>query len=209
MATLASTAKNEEEWGIAGLVHDFDWEICPTPEEHPMFGAGLLREAGFPEHVVRAVLTHGDHTGLTRDSLMEKTLFAVDELSGFIRAVALVRPGKSLDDLKPRSVRKKFKDKRFAKDVIREDITNGAAEMGLDLNEHIAFVIESLKPVRSSFGVGRNAANLDRLSLVVGIQRGSKSIASVRRRGYVPGAGARGGPSAEAGSDISTVSPTR
>ena len=87
--------ENEEEWGIAGLVHDFDWEICPTPEEHPMFGANLLREAGFPEHIVRAVLTHGDHTGLTRDSLMEKTLFAVDELSGFIRAVALVRPGKS------------------------------------------------------------------------------------------------------------------
>ena len=118
-----------------------------------MFGAGLLREAGFPEHVVRAVLTHGDHTGLTRDSLMEKTLFAVDELSGFIRAVALVRPGKSLDDLKPRSVRKKFKDKRFAKEVIREDIINGAAEMGLDLNEHIAFVIESLKPVAPRLGL--------------------------------------------------------
>lgn len=149
--------EDEEEWGIAGLVHDFDWEICPTPEEHPMFGAGLLREAGFPEHIVRAVLTHGDHTGLTRDSLMEKTLFAVDELSGFIRAVALVRPGKSLDDLKPRSVRKKFKDKRFAKDVIREDIINGAAEMELDLNEHIAFVIESLKPVAGRLGLHSEA----------------------------------------------------
>ena len=118
-----------------------------------MFGANLLREAGFPEHIVRAVLTHGDHTGLTRDSLMEKTLFAVDELSGFIRAVALVRPGKSLEGLKPRSVRKKFKDKRFAKDVIREDIINGAEDMELDLNEHIAFVIESLKPVAPRLGL--------------------------------------------------------
>ena len=202
--------ENEEEWGVAGLVHDFDWEICPTPEEHPMFGAGLLREAGFPEHIVRAVLTHGDHTGLTRDSLMEKTLFAVDELSGFIRAVALVRPGKSLDDLKPRSVRKKFKDKRFAKEVIREDIINGAAEMGLDLNEHIAFVIESLKPVAPRLGSGRNAAILDFGVTVVGVQQ----RAEVHYVGAVegvtaPGAGACGGPSAAAGSDTSTVSPTR
>ena len=139
--------ENEEEWGIAGLVHDFDWEICPTPEEHPMFGANLLREAGFPEHIVRAVLTHGDHTGLTRDSLMEKTLFAVDELSGFIRAVTLVRPSKSLEDLQTRSVKKKMKDKAFAREIRREDIVKGAEEMGVDLDEHIAFVVQGLKPV--------------------------------------------------------------
>ncbi len=145
--------EDEEEWGIAGLVHDFDWEIAPTPEEHPMFGAKLLREEGFPEHIVRAVLTHGDHTGIPRESLMEKTLFAVDELSGFIRAVALVRPGKSLEGLVPKSVRKKFKDKGFARDVVRADIINGAAAMDLDLNQHISFVIESLKPIASELGL--------------------------------------------------------
>ena len=145
--------EDEESWGIAGLVHDFDWEITPSPEEHPMYGANLLREAGFPEYIVRAVLTHGDHTGIPRESLMEKTLFAVDELSGFIRAVALVRPSKSLDDVRPKSVLKKFKDKGFAKDVIREDIINGAAALNLDLNEHIGFVIDSLKPVASKLGL--------------------------------------------------------
>ncbi len=151
--------EDEEEWGIAGLVHDFDWEIVPTPEEHPMYGAGLLREAGFPERVVRAALSHGDHTGIARESLMEKTLFAVDELSGFIRAVALVRPDKSLDNLAPKSVRKKFKDKGFARDVIRDDIINGAQQMDLDLNEHIAFVIESLKPVAARLGLSATASD--------------------------------------------------
>ncbi len=149
--------EDEEEWGIAGLVHDFDWEIAPSPEEHPMYGANLLREEGFPEYIVRAVLTHGDHTGIPRESRMEKTLYAVDELSGFIRAVALVRPSKSLDDVAPKSVRKKFKDKGFARDVVREDIIKGAQEMGLDLDEHIAFVTESLKPVAAELGLSTAA----------------------------------------------------
>ena len=151
---------DEEQWGIAGLLHDFDWEICPTPEDHPTFGANILRERGVPDDIVRAVLSHGDHTGMERESLMEKTLFAVDELSGFVRAVALVRPGKSLDDLKPKSVKKKMKDKAFARDIHREDITKGAAEMGVDLDEHIAFVTESLKPVAEEIGLNAGAPEL-------------------------------------------------
>ena len=97
--------EDEDRWGIAGLLHDFDWEICPTPEDHPVYGAEILREHGYPEDIIRAVLTHGDHTDIPRESLMEHTLYAVDELSGFIRAVALVRPSKSLDDVTPRSVK--------------------------------------------------------------------------------------------------------
>ena len=106
-----------------------------------------MRDHGYPEEMVRAVLTHGEHTGIPRESLMEHTLFAVDELSGFIRAVALVRPSKSLDDVTPRSVRKKMKDKAFARDVNRDDIVRGAEELGVDLDEHISFIVESMKPI--------------------------------------------------------------
>ncbi len=149
--------EDEEVWGIAGLLHDFDWETVPTPEEHPMYGANILRERGYPESIVRAVLTHGDHTGIQRETLMERTVFAVDELSGFIRAVTLVRPSKSLDDVTPRSVVKKMKDKAFAKDVNRDDIVKGAEELGLDLDEHITFIIESLKPVAADLGLNSGA----------------------------------------------------
>ena len=139
--------EDEERWAIAGLLHDFDWEICPTPQDHPIYGSEILRENGYPEDIIRAVLTHGDHTGIPRESLMEHTLFAVDELSGFIRAVALVRPSKSLDDVTPRSVKRKLRDKNFAKDVNRADILRGAEELGIDLDQHISFVVESMKPV--------------------------------------------------------------
>jgi putative nucleotidyltransferase with HDIG domain len=145
--------EDEEEWGIAGLLHDFDWEIVPTPEEHPMYGANILRERGYPDHIVRAVLTHGDHTGIQRESLMERTVFAVDELSGFIRAVTLVRPNKSLDEVTPRSVKRKMKDKAFARDVNREDIIKGAQELDVELDEHISFVIDSLKPIAEDLGL--------------------------------------------------------
>ncbi len=145
--------EDEERWAIAGLLHDFDWEICPTPESHPTYGAEILREAGYPEDIVRAVLTHGEHTGIPRESLMEHTLFAVDELSGFVRAVALVRPSKSLDEVTPRSVRRKMKDKAFAKDVNRDDIMKGVAELGIELDDHIAFVVESMKPVSVRIGL--------------------------------------------------------
>ena len=145
--------EDEEKWGIVGLLHDFDWEVCPSPEDHPTYGANILRERGFPEEIVRAILSHGDHTGLKRESLMEKTFFAVDELSGFIRAVALVRPSRSLDDVQPRSVKRKMKDKSFAREVRREDITNGAQELGVELDEHIAFVIQSMMPVAGELGL--------------------------------------------------------
>ena len=146
-------SEDEERWAIAGLLHDFDWEICPTPESHPTFGANILREHGYPEDIIRAVLTHGEHTGIPRESLMEHTLFAVDELSGFIRAVALVRPGKSLDDVSPRSVHRKLRDKNFAKDVNRDDIRKGAEELGVELDEHISFIAESMKPIAERIGL--------------------------------------------------------
>ena len=148
---------DEERWAIAGLLHDFDWEICPTPQDHPTYGAEILRHHGYPEDIVRAVLTHGEHTGIPRESQMEHTLFAVDELSGFIRAVALVRPSKTLDEVTPRSVRKKMKDKAFAKDVNRDDIQKGADELGVDLDEHIMFIVESMKPISEQIDLAPSA----------------------------------------------------
>ena len=140
-------------WGIAGLLHDFDWEICPTPTDHPVFGAKILEEQGYPEDIIRAVLTHGDHTEMKRESLMEHSLFAVDELSGFVRAVALVRPSKSLDDVTPTSVRRKMKDKGFAQAVSRDDLLRGAAELGIEFDDHVTFVIESMKPISEQIGL--------------------------------------------------------
>ena len=145
--------EDQDRWAIAGLLHDFDWEICPTPEDHPIYGSEILREHGYPEDIIRAVLTHGDHTGLERQSLMEHILFAVDELSGFIRAVTLVRPSKSLDDVTAGSVRRKMKDKNFAKDVNRDGIIKGAEDLGVDLDEHISFIVESMKPIAAQIGL--------------------------------------------------------
>ncbi|MDP3061665.1 MAG: HDIG domain-containing protein [Chloroflexota bacterium] len=145
--------EDEARWAIAGLLHDFDWDICPTPQSHPQFGADLLRQRGYPEDLVRAVLSHGDHTGIPRETRMEVALFAVDEMSGFVTAVALVRPSKSLSETEPRSVRKKMKDKGFAAKVSRDDLTKGAQELGVDFDEHIARVIAALKPVASELGL--------------------------------------------------------
>ena len=145
--------EDEGRWGLAGLLHDFDWESVPTPEDHPSYGARILEERGYPGDIIRAVMSHGDHTGVNRESLMEHAVFAVDELSGFIRAVALVRPSKSLDDVTPKSVRKKMKDKAFARDVNRDDIMMGAEELGVDLDEHIEFVTEALKAVAPELGL--------------------------------------------------------
>ncbi|MBI4201903.1 MAG: HDIG domain-containing protein [Chloroflexi bacterium] len=146
-------AGDEETWAIAGMLHDFDWDVCPSPDQHPHYGAAILRERGYPEEIVRAVLSHGNHTGVERESLMEKALFAVDELSGFVTAVALVRPSKSLSDTDAASVRRKMKDKRFAASVSREDILQGAQELGVDVDEHITFVIGALKPVAEQLGL--------------------------------------------------------
>ena len=145
--------EDEETWGVAGLLHDFDWEVCPTPESHPTFGAEILRARGFPEEIVRAVLSHGNHTGISRETTMEKALFACDELSGFVTAVALVRPTKSLSDTKVSSVKRKMKDKAFARSVSRDDMRQGAEELGVELDDLIAFVIDALKPVAPQLGL--------------------------------------------------------
>jgi putative nucleotidyltransferase with HDIG domain len=145
--------EDEELWGIVGLVHDFDYEKYPTAQDHPFKGAEILREKGWPEEIVRAVLSHAPYTGITRDSLMEKTLFAVDELTGLITAVALVRPSKNIRDVKIRSVKKKWKDKSFAAGVNRADIEEGAADLGSELSEHIAVVLEAMQGIADDLGL--------------------------------------------------------
>ena len=152
-AYATKQGEDQEIWGIAGMLHDFDWDICPSPEDHPQFGANILKEKGYPENIVRAVLSHGNHTGITRDTQMEKALFAVDELSGFITAVALVRPSKSLSDTDARAVRRKMKDKAFAKSVNRDDIIEGAKDLDIPLDELIELVVEALKPVANKLGL--------------------------------------------------------
>jgi putative nucleotidyltransferase with HDIG domain len=150
--------EDEEKWAVVGLLHDFDYEIHPTLDKHPQEGAKILRERGVPEEIIRAALSHAEHLNLSRDSMMEKTLYAVDELSGFIIAVALVRPSKSILDVEPSSVRKKMKDKAFARAVNREDIVKGAEGMGVDLNEHIAAVTEALKGIADELGLRGTAS---------------------------------------------------
>jgi len=145
--------EDEEKWSVVALLHDFDYEIHPTLDKHPQDGAAILRQRGLPEDVIRGVLSHADHLGLSRDSLMEKTLYAVDELSGFVIAVALVRPSKSILDVEASSVRKKMKDKAFARAVNREDIVQGAEALGVDLSEHIGEVIEALKGAAGELGL--------------------------------------------------------
>ena len=151
--------EDEDRWGIVGLLHDFDYERYPNHErsptdEHPSTGVKILRERGYPEDVCEAILGHGEHTGVPRTSLMAKTLYAVDELCGFLNACALVRPSRSLQDLKVKSVKKKLKDKGFARAVSRDEIRNGAEEAGLPFDEHVQFVIEALRPVEKTLGLG-------------------------------------------------------
>ncbi len=146
--------EDENRWGIVGLIHDFDYERYPSAEEHPYKGNQILEERGWPEDVRRAIMSHAEYTGVSRDSLLEKTLFACDELAGFITAVALVKPGKSLAEVDAKSVRKKMKDKAFARSVSRDDIINGAQQLGVELDEHIAFCIEALKPVARELELG-------------------------------------------------------
>lgn len=139
--------EEEEKWAVAGLLHDFDWEIHPTMEEHPQAGAPILREHGVPEEIVHAVLSHASHTGIPRETLMEKTLFACDELTGLITAVALVRPSRALYDLKVKSVKKKWKDKSFASGANREEMEQGAEELGIELWKHVSNVIAAMNEV--------------------------------------------------------------
>ncbi|MFQ5894507.1 MAG: HD domain-containing protein [Nitrospinota bacterium] len=145
--------EDEEEWGIAGLIHDFDYERNPSPDSHPYEGAKILRERGYPEEVVEAVLGHAEYTGVPRRTRMAQALFAVDELVGLITAVALVRPSKDVREVDVRSVRKKWKDKAFAKGVKREDIERGAAELGVPLEEHVEVVLSAMKEIAPQPGL--------------------------------------------------------
>ena len=145
--------EDEELWGVTGLLHDFDWEIHPTLEEHPQAGEPILRERNVPDVVIRAILSHADHTGVPRESQMEKALFACDEITGLITAVALVRPSRSLMDLKVKSVKKKWKDKSFAAGANRDEIAQGAEEFGIDLWEHTGNVIEAMRRVAPELGL--------------------------------------------------------
>jgi putative nucleotidyltransferase with HDIG domain len=145
--------EDEDKWGITGLLHDFDYEKYPTPAEHPFVGNKILEERGYPEDVRRAILSHADYSGVKRESRMEKTLYACDEIAGFITASALVKPNKSLAEVEAKSVRKKMKDKAFARSVNRDDIINGAADLGVDLEEHIAFCIEAMKGIAAELGL--------------------------------------------------------
>ncbi|HCK11016.1 MAG: HAD family hydrolase [Gemmatimonadetes bacterium] len=142
-----------ELWGATGLLHDFDYEKHPTLEEHPMVGIGILNELGYPEEMLHAIKGHAPYLGIPRKSKLDKVLFAVDELSGFIVAVTLMRPSKSLSDLKVSSVKKKMKQAGFARAVSREDIVTGAEELGVDLEEHIAFVIEAMRGISDDLGL--------------------------------------------------------
>ena len=157
-AYARKSGDDEEAWGLAGLLHDFDYERYPNDahspsEEHPSWGVRLLRERGLPDLVCRAILGHADYTGVPRETPLAKTLFAVDELCGFLIACALVRPSKSLSDLEVSSVKKKLKDKAFARGVNRDDVRRGAEELGVPLDDHVTFVIGALRPIERTLGL--------------------------------------------------------
>ena len=152
-----------ERWGLAGLMHDFDYERFPNAErapdrEHPSEGVRILREKGYPEEVLQAILGHATYTGVARETRMARALFAVDELTGLITATALVKPSRSVHDVEPSSVRKKMKDKAFARGVSREDVVNGAAELGVELDEHIAFVVAAMQRSAPALGLAGTSA---------------------------------------------------
>jgi putative nucleotidyltransferase with HDIG domain len=144
-----------EAWGVAGMLHDFDYEMHPRAPHHPMKGAEILLMRGVPESIVHAILAHADYSGVPRVSRLDRALYACDELSGFVHAVALVRPGRVITGLEPPSVRKKLKDKGFARTVNRDDVYRGATELGVDLDAHIAFVIAALTDVAPEIGLSR------------------------------------------------------
>ena len=145
--------EDDAKWGIVGLLHDFDYEMYPNPPDHPEKGAVILKTHGYPDDVIYAIRSHAEYTGCPRNSLMDKTLFACDELAGFITAVTLVRPDRKIRGLEPRSVRKKMKDKAFARSVNRDDIIRGAQELGVELDEHITFCIRAMEGAADRLGL--------------------------------------------------------
>lgn len=151
-----------DEWGVIGLLHDFDWEIHPSLEQHPQDGAPILRARGVPEDYIESILSHADHTGVPRQRLREKVLYAVDELTGLITAVALVRPSKDIRDVKVRSIKKKWKDKSFAAGVHRADIETGCQALGVDLwTEHVPLVLKAMQDIAPQLGLDGRLASAD------------------------------------------------
>src|SRR5580704_5753064 len=153
VAYARRAGEDEEKWAVTALLHDFDWEIHPTLPDHPTRGEAILAERGVSEEIRRAILSHADFTGVPRDSPLEKTLFACDELAGFLTACSYVKPGRSIHEVELKSVRKKMKDKAFARNVNRDDIVSGAAEMGVDLDEHIDFCIHAMQAKAQELGL--------------------------------------------------------
>lgn len=145
--------QDEELWRVVGLLHDFDWEIHPTLEEHPQKGAEILRNRGVADDIIDTILSHADHTGVPRDTLIKKALYACDEITGLITTVALVRPSKKLADVKPKSIKKKWKDKAFARNVNRQDIERGAQDLGVELDQHILNVLQAMQGISDDLGL--------------------------------------------------------
>ena len=152
-AYARKSGEDEDKWGVVGLIHDFDYEKWTSLDDHPYKGNEILKERGYSDEIRLAIMSHAEYTGVPRQSPMEKTLFACDELAGFITAYALVKPGKSLAEVEAKSVRRKMKDKAFARSVNRNDIITGAADLGVDLEEHIAFCIEAMKRIAKELGL--------------------------------------------------------
>ena len=149
--------EDEEKWAVTALLHDFDWEVHPRAPDHPMKGEPILAERGVAPDIRRAILSHANYSGVSRDSRLEKTLFACDELAGFLTACSYVKPNRSIFEVDLKSARKKLKDKSFARTVSRDDIVNGASEMGIDLDQHIEFCIQAMKPRAAEIGVAGTA----------------------------------------------------
>lgn len=145
--------EDEEKWAVTALLHDFDWEIHPTLPDHPIKGEPILQQRGVSDEIRRAILSHADHTGVTRETLLEKTLFACDELAGFLTACSYVKPTRSIHEVEAKSVRKKMKDKAFARAVSRDDIINGAAGLGVEIEQHIDFCIQAMRERAEDLGL--------------------------------------------------------
>jgi putative nucleotidyltransferase with HDIG domain len=158
-AYARKSGEDEQKWAVTALLHDFDWEIHPEAPDHPMKGEPILAERGVDEEIRRAILSHANYSGVPRVSPLEKTLFACDELAGFLTACSYVKPGRSIHEVEVKSVRKKMKDKAFARNVNRDDIVTGAAEMGVDLDEHIDFCIRAMQAKAEELGLAGAAAS--------------------------------------------------
>jgi len=158
VAYAAKLGEDEDKWAVTALLHDFDWEIHPEAPDHPVKGEPILAERGVSEEIRRAILSHANYSGVPRVSSLEKTLFACDELAGFLTACSYVKPGRSIHEVETASVRKKLKDKAFARSVNRDDILNGAAELGVDLDQHIAFCIAAMQARAADLGLAGTAA---------------------------------------------------